>query len=82
MKAFLDVCYGVNTKLNTIEMAQLFDLCVYLQADRVAKTVGRNLLTIAEKNGRLWTGILFAFGHLEDPAIQEFFTDRSALNQD
>ena len=81
VKAFLDVCYGVNTKLATIELVQLLDLCIFLQADRVAKAVGQNLMQIAEKNGRLWTSILFAFGHLDDPAINDFFSARAAQNQ-
>ena len=81
VKSFLDVCYGVNTKLNTIDLVQLLDLCIYLQADRVAKAVGANLMQIAEKNGRLWTSILFAFGHLDDPAINQFFSSKAAQNQ-
>lgn len=77
VKAFLDICYGVPTKLSSIELAKVFNFSIYLQADRVIKTVGQNLLEAAEKNGRLWVAILFAFDHLADPSIRSFFCDRA-----
>ena len=76
VKSFLDVCYGVPVKLSTVELAKLFNLAIYLQADRIIKTVGFNLMEMGQKNGRLWTSILFAFDHLADPAIRTFFVDR------
>ena len=33
--------------------------------------VGQNLAESASRNPRLWVAILFAFGHLADPAISQ-----------
>jgi len=64
-------------KLTSIELAKLFNFAIFLQADRVVKTVGQNLLDAAQKNGRLWVAILFAFDHLADPSIRSFFSERA-----
>ena len=85
VKSFLEICYGVPTKLTSIGLAKLLNLAIFLQADRIIQvnlllhtcetckisfqTVGKNLAESSSRNPRLWVAILFAFGHLADPAI-------------
>ena len=54
----------METKLSSVDLAKLFHFAIYVQADRIIKAVGLNLVEAATKNPRLWVAILFAFDHL------------------